>query len=78
MVVADSEVREIREAAAREKMTVSEWVRQALRRARRDAPTGDAARKLATARAAVRHSFPVGDVDEMLAEIELGYGGGPP
>jgi Arc/MetJ-type ribon-helix-helix transcriptional regulator len=54
-------------------MSVSEWVRQALRRARRSEPLQDAGRKLETVRAAVRHQFPSGDMDEMLAQIERGY-----
>jgi len=35
--------------------------------------TGDPARKLAAIRVAVAHDFPTGDIDEMLAEIDLGY-----
>jgi hypothetical protein len=54
-------------------MTVSEWVRQALRTARLQAPTQDAATKVARIRAAVRHEFPTADIDEMLGQIEDGY-----
>jgi hypothetical protein len=54
-------------------MTVSEWVRQSLRRARRDEPVVDAGCKLDVVRAAVSHEFPVADIDRMLEEIERGY-----
>jgi len=62
-------------AAAREKgQTVSEWVRETLREARSKVAGGDAERKLAAIRAADRHGYPTADIDQMLAEIERGYG----
>jgi hypothetical protein len=72
----DAEMRELQRVARAERMTVAEWVRQTLRAARRQAPTGDAARKAAAIRKAMRHEFPSGDIDDMLAEIERGYVGG--
>lgn len=69
----DHEFDAIRDVAVREGMTMSEWVRQLLRTAWRDRPAGDHARKLAAVRAAARHSFPTGDIDQMVAEIERGY-----
>ena len=54
-------------------MTVAEWVRQSLRAARAADPGADAVQKLTSVRAAVRHSFPTGDIDELIAEIERGY-----
>jgi hypothetical protein len=72
----DAELREIKQAARRHRLTVAEWVRQTLRAARRQAPGGDAKRKLAQVRAAATHSFPAGSIDRMLAEIESGYGSG--
>lgn len=59
--------------ARREGLTLSEWVRQILRRARAERPSGDRARKLAAVRAAARHAFPTADIDEMLEQIERGY-----
>lgn len=78
-VVLDStELREIREAARRSRMTVSEWVRQALRTARRAVPKQAPRRKLNVVRAASTHAFPTADIDQMLREIEGGYEiGGP-
>ena len=69
----DAELREIQRLARAERVTVAEWVRQALRAARRRQPTGDVQKKLAAIRAAARHRFPTGDVEQMLAEIARGY-----
>jgi hypothetical protein len=72
----EQEFDEIRQAARRQRMTVAEWVRQALRRARHDEPAGDPRRKLAVVREAARGAYPTGDVEQMLADIEHGYLGG--
>ncbi|HEX6138457.1 MAG TPA: hypothetical protein VF059_12425 [Casimicrobiaceae bacterium] len=58
-------------------MTTAEWVRQALRAARRARPGASASRKLAVVRKATRHAFRAPDLDRMLAEIEQGYLGEP-
>ena len=71
----EAELREIQRIARRQRLTVAEWVRQTLRAARRRVPGGDAAKKLEAVRAAVRHSFPTAEIDEMLAQIERGYTG---
>lgn len=78
VLLEDAEMRELRKAAQRSNVTVAEWVRRALRAARRSEPTRDAERKLAVLRAAVRQEYPAGDIAQMLAEIERGYLGGPP
>jgi hypothetical protein len=39
-------------------------------------PLGDVSKKLEIIRAAVQHDYPVSDIDDMLAEIESGYGTG--
>ena len=69
----DSELREIKRAARQDRMTVAEWVRRALRAARRQQPTTDRSRKLEVVRAAYQQEFPAGSIEEMLAEIERGY-----
>jgi len=69
----EKEFRHLREAARRQGVPVSEWVRQALREARRREPRRDLDGKLRAVRAALKHEFPTADVDVMLAEIELGY-----
>ena len=70
-----AELRDIQRAARRRRMTVSEWVRQALRSARRADPAADPSRKLAAIATASRHAFPTADIDQMLAEIERGRAG---
>lgn len=75
VILDDAELREIQRIARRQRLTVAEWVRQALRVARRQEPGGGATRKLEAVRVAVRHSFPTAGVEEMLADIERGYSG---
>jgi len=69
----EPELREIKQIARRNRLTVAEWVRQALRTARRQEPLGDGRKKLAVVRAGARHAFPTGEIEQMLAEIEKGY-----
>jgi hypothetical protein len=75
VVLGEEEYGEIQRLARRHRMTVSEWVRQTLRRARRAEPAVDAGRKLDVVRAAAGHEFPVADIEQMLEEIERGYVG---
>jgi hypothetical protein len=72
----ETEFAEIRRVARRHRMTVAEWVRQALRAARRDEPRGQPERKLMVVREAARHAYPTADISTMLDEIEQGYLGG--
>jgi hypothetical protein len=76
VIVQDPEYHEIRRAARSRRMTVAEWVRQALRMARRNEPASGPEKKLAAVRAAVRHDFPTVDVGEMIEQIESGYSSG--
>lgn len=69
----DAELRAIQRTARAQRMTVAEWVRQALRAARRREPVGDVGTKIAVVRAAARHAFPSGDIAQILTEIERGY-----
>jgi transposase-like protein len=73
VVLDDEEMAAVREVARRQGLTVSGWVRQALRRGRSSASVADPAQKLAAVRAGARHCFPTADIDQMLAEIERGY-----
>lgn len=67
----EEEFLEIQVSARRSRMTVAEWVRQALRRARQDhSATVEA--KLAAVAEAARHEFPTADIDVMLREIDAG------
>ena len=55
-------------------MSISEWVRQALAEAQHRQPVGRVGKKLEVIRAAARFDYPTGDIDHLLAEIEIGYG----
>jgi hypothetical protein len=78
VLLEEPELREIQRAARAQRLTVAEWVRQALRAARRRQPIVDPRKKLEAIRAAARRSFPIADIDQMLAEIESGYLGSEP
>jgi hypothetical protein len=76
VILQDPEYREIQLVARSRKMSIAEWVRQALKLARRREPVGDVEKKIAAIRAAARHESPTADIDTMLAEIEQGYSSG--
>lgn len=78
VVLEEDEYREIQRTARRRRMSVSEWVRQALRRARQSEPAVDAGRKLEAVRTAAGHEYPTADIEQMLQEIERGYLGERP
>ncbi len=73
VLLEEREFGEIQRLARAQKMTVAEWVRQVLRAARRRQPHGDPRKKLEVVRAASRHSYPTGDIEDMLGDIERGY-----
>jgi len=72
----EDEFEEIRGVAAQRRMTVSEWVRQVLRDARRGVSTAPVEGKLMAVREAALHAYPTADIDQMNAEIERGYRAG--
>ena len=76
VIVQDPEYRDIQRAARLRRMSIAEWVRQALVQARRSEPGREVASKLDVIRAASRMDFPTADIDRMLEEIEHGYGSG--
>ena len=69
----ERELRAVQRVARASHLTVAEWVRQTLRTAYQREPTQPTARKLAALERASKHSFPTGDIDEMLSDIERGY-----
>jgi len=73
VILNNAELVAIQRAARRERLTTAEWVRQALRVARRSVPGTAAKKKLEVVRSATGHAFPTGDVGQMLREIERGY-----
>jgi len=70
----DEELADIRELARRRHQTTAAWVRDALRVARDTTAHPETGRKLRAVREAAAHAYPAGDVDEILHEIERGYG----
>lgn len=75
VILRDPEYREIQRIARSRRMSIAQWVRQALEIARRRESTSDPSKKLQAVRVAVRHEFPTVDIDEMLSQIESGYSG---
>ena len=69
----DREMAEIQRLARRERLTVGEWVRRALREAREQKPSSDPETKLKAVRRGAEFSFPTAEIEQMLAEIERGY-----
>ncbi|MXY60453.1 MAG: antitoxin [Chloroflexi bacterium] len=61
----------IKSAAHAQRMTIAEWVRQTLRKAKRTSPKS-VEEKLRAIRDAYRHNHPTADIDVMLREIEAG------
>jgi hypothetical protein len=73
VILPDSEYREVQRAARARRMSIAEWVRQALGAARRLEAVSNVSKKLEAIRAAAKYEFPTGDIEEMLSEIGLGY-----
>lgn len=73
VLLEEDEFAEIRAAARRRGLTVSAYVRQALREARTAEPSTSAERKLLVVREAAGFSYPTGDPEDMEAEIARGY-----
>jgi hypothetical protein len=76
VILKDPEYREIQRVARSRHMSLAEWVRQALESARRQEPLGSVSKKLDSIRIAVQHEYPSGEVEDILREIEAGYGTG--
>jgi len=73
VLLPDKEMSDIKRLAHRERLTVGEWVRRTLREARERKPLNEAETKLKAVRRAAENSFPSGDMEQMLREIERGY-----
>lgn len=73
VVMDDAELVALRADADRHGMTVSAWVRHAIRAARRAESDVAPSCKLDVVRQATEHAFPTGDIEVMLAETERGY-----
>ena len=79
VLLEDDELREIQALARRGRQTTAAWVRDALRAARAQAEYPQPEAKLRAIREAAALDYPIGEIDEVLAEIGRGYlAGGPP
>ena len=76
VLLGDDELVEIQQAARHRRQSVAEWVRVALRAARAADAGRPPADKLSVLRASTTHAFPTGSIEEILGDIERGYGGG--
>jgi hypothetical protein len=75
VLLPDREMSDIQRLAHREQLTVGEWVRRTLREARERKPVNDMETKLKAVRRGAKNSYPSGDIEQMLSEIERGYQG---
>jgi hypothetical protein len=72
LILRYSEYRQFQRTARAGHISIADWVRQALGLAPRRNRQRSVAKKLEAIRAAMRHAYPTGDIDSMLAEIEAG------
>jgi len=72
VLLPDEEMAGIQRLAKRERVSVGEWVRVALREARLRKPVNDPEIKLRAVRRGAEYSFPAADIEQMLDEIERG------
>jgi hypothetical protein len=75
VLLPDHEMSDIQRLAKRERLTVGERVRRALREARESRQVIEPETKLKAVREAAKYSFPTADLQQMLSEIERGYEG---
>ena len=73
VIVDDGEYRDLQRVARRHKLTVSEWVRRAIRELAQREPAHGPDRKLGVVREAALGSYPTADIGDMLKDIERGY-----
>jgi hypothetical protein len=73
VLLPDQEMSDIQRLAKRDHLSVGEWVRRTLREARMGRSAIAPEVKLKAVRRAASYSFPTGDVEQMLSEIERGY-----
>jgi methylmalonyl-CoA mutase N-terminal domain/subunit len=69
----DDELADIQRHARTRHQTTAAWVRDALRMARERAQDDNTARILRVIEESSRHAHPIGDIEQVLEEIERGY-----
>lgn len=73
VLLSEDELETFRRAARAERMSLSDWVRSALRDVAAGRSTVHPDERIAAIRNAAKHEFPAPDIEQMLAEIESGY-----
>lgn len=73
VVMSDEEYRDLEMTARADAVSVSEWVRSAIRLARSRRPQASAESKLKAVAVGYAFAFPTADIDQMLEDIESGY-----
>jgi Ribbon-helix-helix protein, copG family len=74
VLMPDDEFEALRALAADRGVGISEFVRATMRQAARTRSTSAPDARIAAIRRASVHQFPAPDIDQMLREIEAGYG----
>ncbi|MCA2983416.1 MAG: antitoxin [Gemmatimonas sp.] len=72
VVLDDEELLEIKQAAASQRLTVAEWVRQALRKARAAEPRYLAEHKLRVVRESAQFGYPTANIETLLGDTARG------
>lgn len=72
VILDEEELAEIKQVAASQRLTVAEWVRQALRKARAQEPRYQAEHKLRVVRESAGYGYPTADIDTLLDETARG------
>lgn len=78
VIMPDDEFAELKDLARKQRTTVGEWVRRALRRAAFQESANSPEAKLAALRKAMTYSFPTADIEQMNREIDEGHASGLP
>jgi hypothetical protein len=76
VILDDAELETYRQAADRDGVNLSAWVRRALRDAAVQVSAKSPEERIAAIRAAAAYRAPAPPIEQMLAEIERGYLGG--
>ncbi|MBV9144478.1 MAG: antitoxin [Acidobacteria bacterium] len=73
VILDDPEYRDLQRAARARRMSIAQWVREALAFAHQRQSTLSIEQKLEALNRASKYEFPIGDVEQLLTEIERGY-----
>lgn len=73
VIVSDADYRDLETAARADQVSVSEWVRAAIRLAKSRPSEGSIESKLKAIAVGFGYDFPTSDIGQMLDEIESGY-----